>query len=144
MNGAVGRLVRDRRVRFLAVGGVNTVAGYAVFALLVLTVGARVHYTVLTVVAYLLAVPLGFVLYRTFVWQVRGRVLRDLGRFYVVSVGALVANLLLLPPLVGWLGVPVLVAPVVPLVVTVLLSWFGHSRFSFRRPATIPQRGGGG
>lgn len=135
MRALARRVARDPRVRFLAVGGANTLVGYVLFVALVLLLGEVLHYLVLTVLAYLVGVPVAFALYRRFVWPVRGHVWRDLGRFYGVSTSALALNLVLLPPLIEWVGVPVLLAPVVVVAVNVLVAWFGHSRVSFARPA---------
>ncbi|MEP7036323.1 MAG: GtrA family protein, partial [Actinomycetota bacterium] len=77
------RVVKDQRVAFLAVGATNTVFGYTLFALLLLLLGHRL-YLVALVIAYIISVLLGFVLYRNLVFKVRGHVLADLWRFVTV------------------------------------------------------------
>ena len=47
-------------------------------------------------------------LYRRFVFRVRGHVWRDLGRFELVNLGALAVNAALLPVFVEVFGFPVL------------------------------------
>jgi putative flippase GtrA len=74
-----------------------------------------------------------FVLYRTFVFVVHGHVLRDLVRFEMVNLTALGINALLLPLLVELAHWPVLVAQLSIVSVTVIVSFFGHRGFSFRR-----------
>jgi putative flippase GtrA len=125
--------VRQQGLRYLLVGAWNTVFGYGLFAGLQLALGDHVHYLVLLVVATVVSVLQAFVLYRTWVFAVRGPWLPDLGRFSLVYVGAFAANLALLPLLVEVGHVPVLLAQAVVVGGTVVASFFVHRNFSFRR-----------
>jgi putative flippase GtrA len=125
---------REQRIRYLLVGGWNTVFGFGVFALLQLTLGGSVHYEILLAVAQVLATLNAFAGYRLLVFQVTGTVLRDLARFSVVYAGAFAVNLVALPLLVEVGGVPVLAAQAVVVAGTVVASFFAHRNFSFRRP----------
>lgn len=127
---------RDTRIRFLAVGATNTVIGYGVFALLQLVAFRDVPFGYLAslVLSYAVGIAVAFVLYRRFVWKVRGNVLVDLLRFIGVYLTAIALNALLLPLLVEVAGLDPLLAQLVVLVITTLVSFFGHSRFSFARP----------
>ena len=125
----------DQRVRFLTVGGINTVVGYLLFALFdtFLFGNLPFGYLISLVLSYLLAIMLAFVLYRKFVFVVSGRLWLGFIRFvsvYLVSIGA---NFILLPLLVELANVPPLLAQAIILVATTLLSFFGHRHFSFRR-----------
>jgi len=130
---AVDEPLREQGLRFLIVGAFNTVFGFALFALLLHLAGDRVHYLVVLFVATIGAVLMAFAAYRTFVFRVRGHLLRDLARFSVVYVVAFAANAVALPVLVEVFGVPVLPAQAVFLVVTVASSFLAHRSFSFRR-----------
>jgi putative flippase GtrA len=55
-------------LRFLIVGGVNTVVGYLVFALLVFLVKSDLAVVLMAYVAHVLVSPLAFFLYRTLVF----------------------------------------------------------------------------
>lgn len=124
-----------RGLRFLVVGGFNTAFGFVCFVVLHLTVGQAVHYLGVLLLAHLLSVAVAFVLYRTLVFKVHGRLLGDLWRFWSVYLVALAVNGAALPLLVELIGLPVLVAQGAVLLGTVVLSFVGHSRFSFRRSA---------
>lgn len=126
-------LLRDERIRFLLVGGFNTVFGYAVFVAAVATVGEATHYLVALLVSHVVAVLVAFAGHRWIVFRVRGSVLRDLVRFWSVYGAILGVNVLMLPLLVEVAGVPVLAAQAVFIVLTVVSSWLGHKHFSFRR-----------
>ena len=120
-------------LRYLLVGGFNTVFGYGLFALLLLLFGDEVHYLVILVAATIVAVLMAFVGYRYIVFRVRGSIVRDFARFSVVYAVALAVNAVALPLLVEAVGVPVLLAQAVVVTGTVIASFFAHRSFSFRR-----------
>ncbi|WP_105035102.1 GtrA family protein [Cryobacterium aureum] len=129
------RILRDQRVRFLAVGATNTAVNYLVFSFFTVWVFADVYLGYLNSLAlsYVVGITLAFVLYRRFVFVVHGHVPRDFARFVSVYLVAIGINAAALPLLVEVLLVPPLLAQLVILLVTTLLSFFGHKKFSFRR-----------
>jgi putative flippase GtrA len=132
-DGPLLRLIKDRRVAFLVVGVINTVVGFTWFAIFELTVGRLWGYMATLLFAHVASVLCAFVLYRRFVFRVRGHVWLDLARFesiYLVSLGI---NAVLLPLLVELAGLVPIVAQALIVFVTTLVSYVGHSRFSFRR-----------
>ncbi|MBG6214166.1 putative flippase GtrA [Cryobacterium sp. CAN_C3] len=135
MRTVIGRLVGDQRVRFLAVGATNTIVGYLVFSAFTLWIFAGVHlgYLLSLALSYVVGITLAFVLYRRFVFPVHGHLLRDFARFVSVYLVAIGINAAALPLLVEVAHVPPLIAQLLILVVTTVLSFFGHKKFSFRR-----------
>ncbi|WP_241981638.1 GtrA family protein [Cryobacterium sp. TMT1-19] len=128
-------LANDQRIRFLVIGGVNTVVGYGLFAALDLYVFAGIPFGYLLSLAlsYTIAITLAFILYRRFVFHVTGQIWTDLTRFvsvYLVSIGV---NAVALPILIELFGLNSLIAQAIVLVCTTLISFFGHRKFSFRR-----------
>ncbi len=139
MKGSPGpllRLVRDQRIAFLLVGGINTVVGYGWFVLFEFTVGRFWGYLASLAFSHVFSVLCAFVLYRTFVFRVKGHVLRDLGRFELVYLVSITINFIVLPILVQIGHMQPLLAQALIIVVTTLISYFGHRAFSFRRPKT--------
>lgn len=144
--GPLMRLVHDQRVAFLVVGGINTVAAFAIFVACSQTVGLFVDHrfgkvagAVVTVgITYVLSVLFAFVMHRRFVFRVRGNVLRDLMRFWSVYLVTGAINIVALPVLVA-LGLQRIPAQAIILACTTLLSYFGHRYFSFRRGAADAQ-----
>ena len=122
-------------MRFLAVGATNTAVGYLVFSFLTVWVFADVPigYLISLALSYVVGITLAFVLYRRFVFVVHGHLLRDFARFVSVYLVAIAINTTALPLLVEIMLVPPLLAQLIILVVTTLLSFFGHKKFSFRR-----------
>lgn len=131
----IRRLLGDQRVRFLIVGGANTVVGYAAFAAFDLTLFAQVsHGHILSLLAaYAVTIVMAFFLYRRFVFHVSGRVLRDFVSFVGVNLFTISLNLVLLELLVSLVGLPSLVAQAIALAATVVVGFFGHREVSFRR-----------
>lgn len=131
----IKRLLRDERIRFLLVGGFNTVFGYALFVVFELLIGRTLGYFVSLYAAYVVAVVVAFLLHRHFTYRVTGtgNVIIDLLRFASVSLVALAVNTVALPVLVELAGLQPIVAQAIIVVVTTLISYFGHKLFSFRR-----------
>lgn len=125
--------VPEQGLRYLLVGGFNTVFGYGLFALLLYLADNRVHYLLILVAATIVAVIVAFVGYRYIVFRVRGNILGDFARFSVVYAVALAVNAVALPLLVEGLGVAVLLAQAFVVMGTVVASFFAHRSFSFRR-----------
>lgn len=144
MQGAPGlmlRLVKDYRIAFLIVGTANTAIGFLWFAFFDFTVGRHTGpygYFLTLACAHVLSVLCAFVLYRKFVFRVKGHVWRDLGRFEMVYLVSLGVNAALLAVFVTFLHWQPLLAQAVIVFVTTLISFFGHRDFSFRRPAPAP------
>lgn len=133
----VARTLRDsKQVRFMAVGGFNTAFGYTSFVVLQKTVGRIAHYLLVLVLAHVISVLVAFVGYRVIVFRVQGQVLTDLMRFWSVYASILAVNLVALPLLVEVLGLPVLLAQGIFAVLSAVVSYLAHGRFSFERPGT--------
>lgn len=134
-DGPLLRLIKDRRVAFLIVGVVNTGVGFLWFILFELTVGRVWGYMATLLFAHVASVLCAFVLHRRFVFRVRGQMWLDLARFESVYLVALGVNAVLLPLLVEFAHIPPIPAQALIVFVTTMVSWFGHSHFSFRRKA---------
>ena len=129
----VRRLAASERVRFLVVGGLNTLFGYALFVVLEATVGDTLHYLGVLTVATVIAVLVAYCGHRWLTFQVRGQWLLDLARFSSVYVGVFALNAVALPLLVEVGGIAPILAQGVFVVVTVVASYVGHRNWSFRR-----------
>jgi putative flippase GtrA len=141
--GLLLRIIRDQRVAFLIVGGINTVVGFALFVGFDLLLGPTVDALTGEVIgsliilgcAHVVGTLFAFVLHRRFVFRVQGHVVRDLLRFESVYLVALGINALALPLLVH-AGMERIIAQALITLATTVISYAGHRYFSFRRPAT--------
>lgn len=129
-------VVKDQRVAFLIVGGVNTIQGtlwYWIFFALLGPLFGRLGHMVALVPTYAAAIFCAFLLYRKFVFKVKGHFVRDLLRFSTVYLTMFLINIPVLWLLVDVLHLSPYVAQVVNVAVTTVSSWVFHKRFSFRR-----------
>ncbi|HEY0188603.1 MAG TPA: GtrA family protein [Cellulomonas sp.] len=134
--GPLFALIKDRRVAFLIVGGINTVLGTAWFVVFEKLFGEHLGtygYLASLLAAHVAAVLCAFVLHRRLVFRVRGHVWLDLARFEVVNLSALGINLVALPFVVEVVGMSPIPGQLLVTCVTALATYVGHRDFSFRR-----------
>lgn len=131
-------LLDDERVRFLVVGGVNTVLAFALFVFFYWTLGGVLGHLGSLALAYLIATLSAFVLHRRFTFRVSGPFLLDFVRFESIYVVMFVINSLGLVLLVDVARWEAIIAQAVLVVVTTVISYVGHKLFSFRRTAQTP------
>ena len=117
--------------KFCVVGGSGYVVNLAVYAALVHF--ADVHYLLAAVCSFLVAVTNNYTWNRLWTFRGdRGHVAYQGMRFFVVSVLALVANLLCLRGLVA-VGLGKIVAQAIAIVLVTPLNFVGNKLWSFRR-----------
>ncbi|MGO4604100.1 GtrA family protein [Terrabacter sp. 2YAF2] len=128
----------DHRVAFILVGGLNTAFGLACFAAFEAMLDHITGYMVVLLMAHITSVLFAFTMHRKFVFRVTGNVFEDLWRFESVNLTSLGVNALLLPFCVEAIGLPVVGAQALVTCIIAVISWLGHSRFSFNRVAVNP------
>ncbi len=126
------RLREDERIRFVVVGGFNTLFGYALFVGFEWLLDG--NYLLSICLSYAIATIVAFVLHRNITFAVKGHrgILIDFFRFESVYVVMLAVNAALLVVLVGWWGWAPYLAQAAIVVITTVGSYFGHKLFSFR------------
>jgi len=122
---------RREQLLYLVVGGWNTVFGYCAWALMQYLLGGYLHYLVVIVLAWPIAVLNAYLGYRYIVFRSRGPVLKELPRFSLVYLVSLVVNLALLPVALGVLPFNIYVVQALLTVVVVVCSYLGHKYYSF-------------
>jgi putative flippase GtrA len=121
------------KIRFLVGGCYNTAFGYGVFALLYTLLHRHLFYVVILAMAQAVSLINNYLVYRLFVFQVRGHVVADGLRFSSVYLSAYATNLAALPVLVHFADLDPLVAQAVLVLVTAVSCYLAHRYFSFRR-----------
>jgi len=124
---------RREQLLYLVVGGWNTVFGYGIWAVMQYLLGDTLHYLVVVLLAWPIAVLNAYLGYRYLVFQSRGPVLRELPRFSLVYLATLVVNLALLPIALAVLPFNIYVIQALFTVIVVIGSYLGHKHFSFGR-----------
>lgn len=121
---------RHDKVRFVVVGGWNTVFGYLAFAGLYLLLGRR--YMIAAVLGHVLAVSQAFLAHRVLTFRSHGGPFGEFLRFNLAYSGSLALGLAGLPLLVEVFRVPPLVAQAAMIAVSTLGSYVIHRAFTFR------------
>jgi putative flippase GtrA len=132
-------------VRYILVGGFNTVFGYGVFALLTWSFRGLGSYSYMysAVLANFIAISVAFLGYKWFVFRTRGNYLIEWLRCFGVYGSSALIGLAGLPILVPILRrslhkpeeAPYIAAAIMT-VVTVVFSFLGHKNISFRQKHT--------
>jgi putative flippase GtrA len=124
------RLLRDRRVRYLIVGGWNTLFGYLAYVAFLRLFPT--HYLAITVPAQFVAIVNAYLCQRFFVFGTDSPPFAAFFRFNVVYWIAYFVNLGALKLLVEGLGMNKFLAPIPITAVNVVVTYFTHQRYSFR------------
>ena len=136
-------------VRYLVVGALNTAFGYGCFALftMLLTPLVSYGYILASLLANLVAISFAFLGYKWFVFRTQGNYLREWVRCVGVYAGNILLSAAALPVLVpivrrqtGNVRSAPYIAGAIVLVVSAVLSFFGHRHISFGRSSRDPQR----
>ena len=126
-------LRHKEKINYLLVGGWNTVFGYFVFVGLYYWLHNLVHYLLLLVISNILSITNAYIGYKIFVFKTKGNYLKEYLRFYLVYGAAIMLNFILLPITVELLRISPPIAQLLVMWFTIVVSYFGHKYFSFRR-----------
>lgn len=125
----------SRKLRFLVIGGWNTVFGYLCFYFLYLLTADYLHYLIIAVIAHIVNVIQAYVMQRRMVFRSEARIAGEFLRFNASLVGTLLFNLLAMYLLVRVTALSPLVAQAIVILASLVLTYVLHSRISFaRRP----------
>jgi putative flippase GtrA len=130
--GPLMNVVKDQRVAFLLVGGVNTAFSTGLFIALALAFPQAPSFILLSA-SWTISLIAVFFVYRKLVFRVKGHVWLDLGRFALVNLRSLLVIIGLLSLFADLLNFPRIPTQLAITLLSVVISYFGHRHFSFRR-----------
>jgi putative flippase GtrA len=133
-------LRHETKWRFLLVGIWNTIFGYIAFVgfdiLFTFFFSKRyLAYMSAAILSNILAITNAFIFHKyiTFKSRVRGKgIIIEFARFFSTYLFSMILGLILLPFFVEVLGLDPKISGALLLPIGVIISYFGHSRFSFR------------
>jgi len=130
------KLITDNRgIRYLLVGGWNTMFGYGVFALLYFLLSVRIHYVIIAIISNIIAITMAYAGYKLFVFKTKGNYLSEYLKFHVVYGFSMILGLALLPLFVEFLKLNVYLAQAIATLACISVSFIGHRNFSFKKRA---------
>ena len=115
------------------VGAWNTVAGYVIFVLIYLALSAHLGYLVIAMLAHIAAVTQSFLTQRVLVFRSEGYWLAEYVRFHLAHLASLGIGLAGLWLFVERFGLPPLLAQAILTAMVVILSYFVHRHFTFKK-----------
>ncbi|MBF0193592.1 MAG: GtrA family protein [Magnetococcales bacterium] len=120
-------------IRYLIGGAYNTLFGFLFFATIYYYFSEQVHYIILAIISNIAAITNSFIVYRLFVFKSKGNILKEYLRVYVVYGLSAIISLIIMALMVELLQIHPVVTQGVILFVTVIISYFGHKNFSFKK-----------
>lgn len=125
----VKRLFNDKRLRFLFVGGLNTAVGYGFYAFFIFIM---LNPYVATTFSTILGVINSYFWNKYFTFRKPKKSISEVFRFILVYLICYIANLGLVYMFVDLWGMNSYLSGAICLLITTLISYFGHNLFSFR------------
>jgi putative flippase GtrA len=129
MMNLIKKLYNNQKIRFLFVGGLNTIVGYGTYALLVFV---GINYFVANIFSTIIGVFHSYLWNRYFTFKSREKALGEILRFISVYIISFIVGNIVLFIVVNKLGINQYIAGLINLIFTTLISWFGHKYYSFR------------
>lgn len=121
--------IKDQRIRFLIVGGINTVVGYGIFATVIFIGG---HYLLANILATIVGVSVSYILNKYFTFKQYKKSYAEVIRFISVYAFSFLLGNVVLYVMVDILSISPYMAGALNLIFITAISWFGHKYFSFR------------
>ncbi len=121
----------SRKLRFLIIGGWNTLFGYLSFYVLYLLAADRLHYLIIAVIAHFVAATQSYAMQRRLVFRSGAPIRAEFLRFNASLIGTLLFGLLAMYLLVEAAALSPLIAQAIVILASVILSYVLHSRVSF-------------
>ena len=120
------------KIRFLLVGGYNTLFSFLLFCLLQTLLGGIFHYIVILLFCHLISVFNSFVSLKYFVFRSPKNFLNEYLKVNIVYAVYFVLNALLLYSLKDLLGINIYIAQLLCIIILTVASYFSHKYFSFK------------
>jgi len=121
--------IKKKKIRFFLVGGINTLATYILFALLLYV---NIHYLLANIVVYITGILFGYIGNKIFTFKTKEKSKREFFRYSLVSIICFLISNFNLYCLIDLLKINKYFSVATSTIIIVIISWIGHSRFSFR------------
>lgn len=120
------------KIKYVIVGGINTAAGYLIGILVYKFLFEQFGIWLVGLVSNILSISFSFVTYKQLVFKTSGNWVREYFRCYVTYGALALAGMFLLWMFVQRLNLTIWVAQGLIITCTMLLSYIGHKRYTFR------------
>lgn len=123
----------DRPLRFLIVGGINTIFGLSIYPLIyIATRRFDLFYLWILVPSHLIAITFSYTTFKYFVYKTKGNHVREYGRFSFFHVVMFIVNLVALPFLVEICGINPVISQIFFGLLVASTSYIWHQKITFK------------
>jgi putative flippase GtrA len=127
------RISNDQRLRYLLVGGINTIFGYVISNLVYYSFSKYLHILIIGIIANIICITFSFLTYKKLVFRTKENWLKEYFRCYLVYGLIAFIGIFAMWILVDGCSLPFWLSQGVITIFIVLFSYICHSRFSFKR-----------
>ena len=126
----IKKLFSYQPIRFLFVGGLNTLVGYGIYALLVYI---GVNYLLANTISTIIGIAHSYLWNRFFTFKSKNRAIKEITKFVSVYIVSYLIGMCTLFIFKDKLNISAYIAGLINLVITTLISYFGHKYYSFKK-----------
>ena len=126
-------MLSREKIRYLLAGGFNTLVGYAIGVGLYKALESNFSIIWIGVISNILSITVSFLSYKTLVFKTKGMWLTEYIKSYIVYGGIALIGIFFLWFFVDEMKMSIWLAQALVMGLTVVFSYLGHSRFTFRR-----------
>lgn len=120
------------KVNYLLVGGFNTIVGYTIGVSLYKILSNNLSIISIGVISNIFSITISFLSYKIFVFRTKGMWLSEYSKAYIIYSGTSLVGIFLLWFFVDKMKISIWVSQALIIMCTVIISYIGHSRFTFR------------
>ena len=128
MKERIKRLLNRQEIRFIFVGGLNTLIGYGLYALFVYI---GINYLVSNTIATIIGVIHSFIWNKYFTFRSNKKIKDEVFKFISVYLISYTIGMITLYIIKDVFNISPYIAGLINLVITTLISFFGHKYISF-------------
>ena len=121
----------SEKIRFLLVGGFNTVFAYVLYVLLV--AGMNIGYKLALIIGYIISINVSIFTMRYYVFRSKGKWYAEYLKGWEVYLATLLLNYVAMFLMVDWLEINELLAQAVFAIIVAVLTYVFHKYFTFHK-----------
>lgn len=127
--------INSNKARYLVSGAWNTLFGYSVMVALYEIFSPSLNIIFIAILANVAAITMAFLTYKCFVFHTKGNWFLEYVKSYLVYGSLTVLNIFLTWLLVEQMGISIWISQGICIPIAVVISYVGHSRFTFKNSA---------
>jgi len=126
-------MLTSKKLRYLLIGGLNTLIGFSIGVGMYKALENILGIIWIGVISNILSITVSFLTYKLFVFRTKGMWFTEYLKAYVVYGGISIVGIFSLWVFVDIMKISIWFAQALVISVTVIFSYIGHSRITFRR-----------